>query len=388
MSSRRLGIVLSLLFLLPTICFACLWDTDTLAQERARFPSTLELITGKFYRHSDAYYRWRIEDRSKKRIVEPTNNAVLDDLAVAHAKLKQFDQAIAIANEQLGRNPKRYETLSNLGTFYILSGKLKQGLPYIDRALEVNPDAHFGREKYQKWLVEYALSKYPDEKIKFPLEPRSETSSEFQPVGFAAFLLQKEPGTDSRTAWRQKVITAVLGMMRFADHDNPLLLEALGDCLGESGDQSDGKRLAARAYLCASQKMVDVAAHNCLRTNARIILKLQQQRDGDDTLVTLEQLESDFANEVKDAEDWYEQYVATEKGWIDSGVDIEAKYLELLLQEQQLQVQAEPYTLISYLLDHPVLLITFLISILISILLASILLLRRFIRFVARQRQH
>ena len=32
---------------------ACLWDRDTRAMERQRFPSVLEVITGKFLRHSD-----------------------------------------------------------------------------------------------------------------------------------------------------------------------------------------------------------------------------------------------------------------------------------------------------------------------------------------------
>jgi hypothetical protein len=31
---------------------ACIWDRDTLAMERARFPTTLELITGKFLRRT------------------------------------------------------------------------------------------------------------------------------------------------------------------------------------------------------------------------------------------------------------------------------------------------------------------------------------------------
>ena len=37
-----------LLVLAPRAAFACYWDFDTLLQERARFPSTLEIITGKF----------------------------------------------------------------------------------------------------------------------------------------------------------------------------------------------------------------------------------------------------------------------------------------------------------------------------------------------------
>ena len=45
---------------------ACLWDHDTLLVERGRFPQTLELITGKFLRHSTEFYRWRIADRERQ----------------------------------------------------------------------------------------------------------------------------------------------------------------------------------------------------------------------------------------------------------------------------------------------------------------------------------
>jgi hypothetical protein len=42
---RRFLAVLLVLLATPSV-WACLWDYDTLKQERSRFPSTLELITG------------------------------------------------------------------------------------------------------------------------------------------------------------------------------------------------------------------------------------------------------------------------------------------------------------------------------------------------------
>lgn len=35
---------------------ACEWDYDTLQLERQRFPSALELVTGKFSRHTPEFY--------------------------------------------------------------------------------------------------------------------------------------------------------------------------------------------------------------------------------------------------------------------------------------------------------------------------------------------
>ncbi len=46
-------------------------------------------------------------------------------------------------------------TLANLGTLYLHSGNASRGKELIARAIAINPDAHFGREKYQLWLAEY-----------------------------------------------------------------------------------------------------------------------------------------------------------------------------------------------------------------------------------------
>ncbi len=142
-----------------TTTSACLWDTDTLAMERQKFPETLELITGQFLRHSPEFYRWRVEDREKRIAVEPNRLELYDDLAVAYDKLGEHQKAIEtiLAKEKL--KPGLYETYANLGTFYIHSGQLEEGLKHIDKAIEINPDAHFGREKYQRLLVEYVLMK-------------------------------------------------------------------------------------------------------------------------------------------------------------------------------------------------------------------------------------
>lgn len=156
---RASTVLLTGLFLFPAVALACLWDYDTLKQERATFPGTLELITGKFLRHSPEFYRWRIRNRMQRLETETSNAGLYDDLAVAYQKTGQTDKAIETMLAKEKKFPGLYETYSNLGTFYILKGEFAKGLPYIDQALTINPDAHFGREKYQKWLVEYAMTK-------------------------------------------------------------------------------------------------------------------------------------------------------------------------------------------------------------------------------------
>ncbi|HVK07567.1 MAG TPA: tetratricopeptide repeat protein, partial [Gemmataceae bacterium] len=89
---------------LPTAALACLWDYDTLKQERSRFPDTLEIITGKFLRHSPEFYEWRIRDRLKKLESNPNDPRLLDDLAVAYDKTGQHDKAIETMERQEKHN--------------------------------------------------------------------------------------------------------------------------------------------------------------------------------------------------------------------------------------------------------------------------------------------
>ena len=60
---RSLVLSICLLGCLTCAADACVWDSDTLEQERSRYPTALELITGKFLRHTREFYEWRIRDR-------------------------------------------------------------------------------------------------------------------------------------------------------------------------------------------------------------------------------------------------------------------------------------------------------------------------------------
>ncbi|CAN5446746.1 hypothetical protein BH11PLA2_BH11PLA2_15490 [soil metagenome] len=323
-----------LVALLPAAAMACMWDYDTLIQERSRFPSTLELITGKFLRHSPEFYQWRIRDRLEKLKASPNDPALYDDLAVAYEKTGQHAKAIEtmLAKEKLF--PGLYETYSNLGTFHILAGDFELGLPLIDKALAINPEAHFGREKYQKWLVEYALSKHLDESLYFPLRSEDDPRTEYAPK-FSDFLARKF-GQQSLTLLQvQNAIQAVLGMMRFADHDNPLLLEALGDLLlNDERPANDAKALAARCYLKASYDKRFFVNGDAYRKLAEHALTMQLPYGHNDNQ-KLALVESTFKTELEDADAWFAELNAKEAEWIRSGLNADVEFDKLYSTEPQ-----------------------------------------------------
>jgi tetratricopeptide (TPR) repeat protein len=333
--------------LVPSAAVACLWDYDTIKMERTRFPGTLELITGKFLRHSPEFYRWRIQNRLKRLESDPTNAALLDDLAVAYDKTGQHDKAIetALKTEQL--HPGRYETAANLGTFYIHAGRPADGLPHIDRALKINPDAHFGREKYQKLLVEYVLHRRQGGPLRLPLaevtvhpETILESPSAHNATisnTFDAFLRRDrhEPLTPNEAS---AAVKGILGMMKFGKHDSPVLLEALGTLLVQNGHNptTDAKLLAARAFLKASYEVPDGPARVAYRAMAGRAIQMQTPRRDQIGQISLEQVEADLQRELDDAQAWYADLRGHELSWICDGRDPEAEFDKLYLADPEL----------------------------------------------------
>ena len=327
---------------------ACLWDYDTLQQERSRFPNTLELITGWFPRHSDAFYHWRVQDRTSRLAKNPEDKEAYDDLAVAYEKLGEHERAIEIIQQKEERWPGEYETAANYGTFLIHQGKFREGLVEIRRAIEINPDAHFGREIYQQKLVEYVLSCKSDEGVSLPLTGEVPLGSYGKPKGFAEFVLSSK-AVDLRDseAVAQEIELArkgVLGMMRFGNHDSPILLEALASLLLVRREQGDAKRLAVRALLKASEETEgEVSA--AYRELAADALDLQTIKPGNSQQIPLGQVADRFSQELQAAEEWYAELERDEKRWIEEGADPEAKFQEKYASEPEVQASfASPGT--------------------------------------------
>jgi tetratricopeptide (TPR) repeat protein len=284
--------------------------------ERRMFPGAHELVAGYFVRHSDAYYQWRIDDRMAKSSDQQIPSD-LDDIAVAHDKLGNHDQAIETMLEKINRWPKqgRYESEANLGTFYIHAGQLEEGLKHIRNAIAINPDAHFGREIYQQLLVEYLLEKQnPSGELPVYQEQG------WGRLGFTEFLLAAQnPAEDAVLEELQAAAKGVMGMMRFGNHDSPVLLEALGDLMLADESNFDSKMLATRAYLRASMEVDDPKAIATYRHKAFTVIEMQEN-------VELSQVEQQLVDEISQGEALFHRISEDESAWIDAGLDVDAEF--------------------------------------------------------------
>ena len=361
------GLSVVFFFVITSVTHACLWDWDTLQMERRRFPGTLEMITGKFVRHSPAFYEWRIQDRTKRMQSPAEDPGLADDLAVANSKLGRHAEGVALLEQVLAAHPDRYETLANLGTIHMLAGDLKVGKEYVDRAIVINPNAHFGREKYQSLLAEYFLTKRmsPHPAAEFPgvVHPKG------QFCGFAKFVLDKGGYRydhfsleNSKDAEELKAELAaaqkgVLGMMHFANYDSPLLLEALGDLLvAWPTRDDDAVQLAARAYYRVAQLSDDKktkdefrkAAVNVVEGHLDYINYRKANENKERPEADLGKLSADLNRELAEAQAYFDSIAADERRWIAEGVNVDqafaTKYydsLESTIEEAKRQLATE-----------------------------------------------
>ncbi len=322
MNLRLLIPNLLLLGFLPS-AQACLWDNDTLEQERARMPGMNEMIAGYFPRHSQAFYEWRLQDRLKRLPTASEPLPLMDDIAVAQLKLGHLKEAIEWGEKTLKLKPERYESLSNLGTFLLFDGQFQASLEKLRLAVKINPAAHFGRENIQIYLVEYLLECNPQAKslaeIKLPMtsaHPKGDTFG-----NYATTRLNSDKGIQYSEALAQ-VRTGLVGMMRFAKFDHPILMEALGpNYVFKDKDQ----RLHARAYLQAAAGASTAEARKAYRDLATQLLEMQVD-------VPLSKVETAFAAELAEAANMQAEVAADEARWIASGVDVEAEFSKKWMQ--------------------------------------------------------
>ena len=231
---------------------ACLWDYDTYKEESLGQADVAAVIGGNLGKHSQRFYQAKVAYTQAILDRGDATHATAeryDDVAVAHAKLGNLDAALATLDAKDKLFPGQYTTAANRGTFLHLKGDLVGALQWLNKALAINPHAHFGREKYQIMLAAYQQQ--------LVNEPKLPTTTAFFPIdtggqeGFAhSSLIYQVSGHKARNKMRRRTlphesVAAIVGIIRFGDgQEIPHLWWALGWALIEQGDA----QLAARAF--------------------------------------------------------------------------------------------------------------------------------------------
>lgn len=188
--------------MLAALAAPCYNDSDTNLTELRDNLDITYAIAGRFTIYPPEYYKRRIEIQTANLKRNPNDLTAYDNLAVAYDRLGKHDEAIAtirkeraliesgkvnplteVKDELVPNAPPvnhRYTVEANEGTFLIHRWITNGGNPknladaieaekHIAKAIEINPNAHFGREFAQLYCVRAILkgAKEGDWKAKF-----------------------------------------------------------------------------------------------------------------------------------------------------------------------------------------------------------------------------
>ena len=175
MLRRCSSVVIFVLFVASSLN-ACLWDRDTPQHEADDMPDVVAAIMGRFQRNPPLYYEMRLTRVAKHLQEHPNDLDSYDDAGVACDRLGRGQQAIAwmerklkqIQSNDAENSSHLYRYHANTGTFivhaWLRSGAdrsqievVRAARDHIAKAIEINPQAHFGREAYQLLAMDWII---------------------------------------------------------------------------------------------------------------------------------------------------------------------------------------------------------------------------------------
>jgi hypothetical protein len=155
-----------------------------------------DVLHERYPRHGRDYYRARnaaarkgweefVASHAASELPDAATLSLLDDLGVGLDQLGKHTEAVRVLRDKLRRQQAGglqgralYTSYANLGTVLIHGNfraaqagdtaareRMREGLKFVRQSIEVNPEAHFGREVWQAIAVEYFLAVSDDPKL-------------------------------------------------------------------------------------------------------------------------------------------------------------------------------------------------------------------------------
>ncbi len=147
-----------------------------------RFAMIHDVLHERFEKHGRAWYEHRNRLNLQRLNSLPESDSgrwpILDDLAAGLDRLDRPDEAVELMRGKLSHQQELgltgrdlYTSYANLGTFLIHASakaafagdaeavaRFAEGVELVKKSVEVNPEAHFGRERWQAIIAEFLLT--------------------------------------------------------------------------------------------------------------------------------------------------------------------------------------------------------------------------------------
>lgn len=240
-------------------------DSDALALQAGRLPEAVHVITGRFERNPPRYYEMRLAHAQQQLVKQPRSWKLYDDIGASLDRLNRDSEALRWMERKRAAmppyNPKSpvsrdawYRYYANAGTFrahrWLHGGarpetrrEMEQAHGFILRALQINPHAHFNRERYQVLVMEWILRiRTPERTERRPLAQFLAEKLQWEDITTDLQMLRANRQTPRRTAAADGLAgLIVLG----AAWESPDIFDALATAL----DSSEGAGLAYMGWM-------------------------------------------------------------------------------------------------------------------------------------------
>jgi hypothetical protein len=353
-----------------------------------RFAMVQDVLHERFARHGPAYYAERNRLATAEMATLPPGDrrdALIDDLAAGLDKLGNDDEAVRLLREkmvaQIGRGVTSrglYTTYANLGTFLIhgnvhaaqagdaaAKDRLREGLEFIRKAIEVNPDSHFGREQWQAVAVEFILAATDNQNLRrefdfignrldADIDPRTRrafglpswlhggayiydfrlksgdtisrdevVAQYIQPAGAEAGWPVQQTSSHPKPVPFDEPVLGIIGMWREGGGANPHFALCLGETMLRVGQRYLAWSAFERASRLADQFWPDQDQQQFLRDHCR---KRQEMIERQLPAEEIAELRPRFDAELAYGERYQREYQQYEGDQIDKGQSIEDEY--------------------------------------------------------------
>ncbi len=232
-----LGVIVTVAIAVPVPALACMDDGEALLVEPQALPCVLDAIVGTAAAHREAFDKARVQAISYALHWMPTWTEGLDAQARAYVRLQAWDDAESVMKQRLEIAPDAFESHAHLASLYTHQGKLKEALAHVDRAIAIDGDAHFGRERVHRALLVHAMNKH--------------AHGDFLGLNLSSLhRVNGSPKLYAKHGQPTALLDAVVAMVSsFGTRDMPEVYLGLGELLA----LGDRKKWAYAAYVRAMQ---------------------------------------------------------------------------------------------------------------------------------------
>lgn len=223
----------------------CAWNDEVWLAEAKTLPCFADVVFNDYPRHTARFHGLRLRAANIALSADPHSLWALDMAGVAQIHLRKLADAEKTLLHRLEVAPGAYATHANLGTLYTFTGQFELALANIDAAMKLEPQAHFGREKYHRAFVVFlaTLAKEPGKHETENFLGVPVTDEDRQKGSLERFDSVMTPRGFGREAF--DAIDAMITV--YGANDNPHLFAAAGDLLALYGKHA----LATAAYMRA-----------------------------------------------------------------------------------------------------------------------------------------